>query len=234
MSKNNGEILIEIVRDNTKNMDTLDSPQPNRAGSNVRGEPRTLGKMKPLTAAEDRKADKVRAERKEASRMVSLANKRLRRLEEKGYTNSPAYKATDGYFSVRGKNQAEVQKMMREMDKFINATTSTIRGTNAYAKEIAANTGVKYDNLKQLQKMIPKFFELSSKVEQYLRNVEDMASAIDYNQIWEQVNVYVQENKVDLSQAKGDIDGMIEHVANALKEYETTETVNNVTFRLKK
>ena len=233
MSKKDDEILIEIVRDNTKNKDTLDSPQPNRAGKDVR-EPRSHGKMAAVTAAQDKKADKVRAERKEASRLVSLANKRLRRLEEKGYTNSPAYRATNGYFSIRGKSQTEVQAIMREMDKFINATTSTIRGTNAYAKEIAANTGVKYDNLKQLQKMIPKFFELSSKVEQYLRTVEDMASAIDYNQIWEQVNVYVQENRIDLSQAEGDIDGMIKHVADALKQYETTETVNNVTFRLKK
>lgn len=233
MSKKDGEILIEIVRDNTKNKDTTDSPQPNRAGKDVR-EPRSHGKMAAVTAAQDKKADKVRAERREASRLASLANKRLRRLEEKGYTNSPAYRATNGYFSIRGKSQTEVQAIMREMDKFINATTSTIRGTNTYAKEIAANTGVKYGNLKQLQKMIPKFFELSSKVEQYLRTVEDMASAIDYNQIWEQVNVYVQENKIDLSQAEGDIDGMIKHVANALKQYETTETVNNVTFRLKK
>ena len=182
----------------------------------------------------DEKAQKVFEERAEARRLVSLANKRLRRLEEKGYTNSPAYQATNGYFSVRGKNQAEIQAMLREMNKFINAATSTIRGTNNYAKELAKNTGVKYKNMADLQRKIPKFFELSSKVEQYLRNVEDMASAIDYNQIWEQVNVYVKDNSIDLSKAEGDIDGMIKHISNALKKYEETNTVAGTTFRLKK
>lgn len=158
----------------------------------------------------------------------------MRRLEEKGYTNSPAYQATNGYFSVRGKSQAEIQALIREMNKFIGAATSTIRGTNNYAKELAKTTGVKYKNMRDLQRKIPKFFELSSKVTQYLRNVEDMASAIDYNQIWEQVNVYVSTNSIDLSKADGDIEGMIKHISNALKKYEETNTVAGTTFRLKK
>lgn len=180
------------------------------------------------------KAQKVFDERAEARRLVSLANKRLRRLEEKGYTNSPAYQATNGYFSVKGKSQAEIQALIREMNKFIGAATSTIRGTNNYAKELAKTTGVKYKNMADLQRKIPKFFELSSKVEQYLRNVEDMASAIDYNQIWEQVNVYVSTNSIDLSKAEGDIEGMIKHISSALKKYEETNTVAGTTFRLKK
>lgn len=182
-----------------------------------------------------KKAEKVFDERAEARRLVSLANKRMKRLEEKGMTDNPAYKATGGkYFSVRGKSQAEVQHLLREIDKFINAKTSTVRGTNAYLKEMAANTGVVYDNLTDLKKMTPKFFELSSKIEQYLRNVEDMASAIDYNQIWEQINVYVKENEIDLTKAQGDIDEMIKHVATALKKFEEKETVAGTTFRLKK
>ena len=182
-----------------------------------------------------KKAEKVFDERAEARRLVSLANKRMRRLEEKGMTDNPAYKATGGkYFSVRGKSQAEIQHLLREIDKFIAAKTSTVRGTNAYLKEMAANTGVVYKNLTDLKKMTPKFFELSSKIEQYLRNVEDMASAIDYNQIWEQINVYVKENEVDLTKAQGDIDEMIKHVATALKKFEEKETVAGTTFRLKK
>ena len=99
---------------------------------------------------------------------------------------------------------------------------------------MAVNTGVKYKNLQDLRAKATKFFELSSKVEQYLRNVEDMASAIDYEQIWEQVNVYVDTNRIDLANAKGDIDGMIKHVVQALKQYEDKNTVQGVTFRLKK
>lgn len=193
-----------------------------------------LNQGKTLKAAQQ-KAKKVFDERAEARRLVSLANKRMRRLEQKGMTDNPAYKATGGkYFSVRGKTPQEVQRLMREIDKFINAKTSTVRGTNAYLKEMAENTGVVYDNLTDLKKMTPKFFELSSKIEQYLRNVEDMASAIDYNQIWQQINVYVKENEVDLTKAQGDIDEMIKHVSTALKKFEEKETVAGTTFRLKK
>lgn len=181
------------------------------------------------------KAEKVFNERAEARRLVSLANKRMRRLEAAGMTENPAYKATGGKpFSVRGKTQTEIQRLLREIDKFINAKTSTVRGTNNYLKEMAENTGIAYDNLKELKEMTPKFFELSSKIEQYLRNVEDMASAIDYNQIWQQVNIYVKDNEIDLTQAQGNIDEMIKHVANALKKFEETETVAGTTFRLKK
>ena len=228
MAKNDDKIELEIIRQSTSSRTTTNS---NDVLKDIKAH---YAHVERVNKKAREQAQKLRAERQEASRLASLANKRLKRLEEKGYTNSPAYKATNGYFSVRGKSQAEVQAMIREMNKFINATTSTIRGTNKYAKEIAENTGIKYNNLKQLQKMIPKFFELSSKIEQYLRNVEDMASAIDYNQIWEQVNVYVQDNKIDLSIAEGNIDAMIKHVADALKQYNKTTTVSGTTFRLKK
>jgi len=233
MSRKNDDLIVEIVNDRTKNKDTRDSPTPNKAGSKVR-EPRSRGKIAAVTAAQDKAADKVRSERKEASRLVSLANKRLRRLEQKGMTDNPAYVKSGGYFSIAGKNQRETQAELRRLDKFINAVTSTVRGTNSYLKDMAQNTGVQYKNLTDLRAKSKQFFELASKTEQYLRTVEDMASAIDYNQIWQQINVYVKENKVDLSLAQGDIDGMIKHVSQALKKFEDTTTVNSVTFRLKK
>lgn len=228
MAKNDDKIGIEIVSSTKKTTTTTDPKQVKRDIKNFHDNVNKVDRK----AAE--KINKIRAERQEASRLASLANKRLRRLEQKGLIDSPAYKATNGYFSVRGKSQAEVQSMLRELDKFINAKTSTVRGVNNYVREIASNTGVKYKNLKDLQSKIPKFFELSSKVEQYLRNIEDMASAIDYNQIWQQINVYVADNKIDLSQAGGDIDGMIKHVSNALKKFEETTTVAGTTFRLRK
>ena len=190
--------------------------------------------VKKVNAKIDEQREKVRAERKEVSRLVSLANKRLRRLEEKGYTDNPAYVKSGGYFSIKGKNHNETQKELARLNRFINATTSTIRGTNNLLKEMAANTGVKYKDLQDLRAKAAKFFELDSKVRQYLRTVEDMASAIDYKQIWEQVNIYVDTNRIDLAAAKGDIDGMIKHVVKQIKAYEDKNTVQGVSFRLKK
>lgn len=230
MSKNDDKIELEIINISSTGSRKLNSLS--EVKSSIHEHTRNLAKGH---KAAQEKAEKVKAERREASRLASMVNKRLKRLEANGLENSPAYKAVSGkHFSVRGKSQAEVQAMMREMKKFIAARTSTIRGINAYAKEMAETVGLKYNNLKQLQKMLPKFFELSSKVEQYLHNVEDMAGAIAYHEIWEQVNVYVQDNKIDLAMAEGDIDAMIKHVAEALKQYNTTTTIAGMMFRLKK
>lgn len=230
MSKNDDKIELEVIKLSSSTARELHSLS--EVKSSIIEHTKNLSKGHQAALE---KAQKVKAERREASRLASLVNKRMKRLEANGLENSPAYKAVSGkHFSVRGKSQAEVQAMMREMKKFIDARTSTIRGINAYAKEMAETVGLRYSNLKQLQKMLPKFFELSSKVEQYLRNVEDMAGAIAYHEIWEQVNVYVKNNEIDLSMAEGNIDAMIKHVAEALKQYNTTTTIAGTMFRLKK
>lgn len=107
------------------------------------------------------------------------------------------------------------------MRGFIDSESSTVRGYNKVLKEMAANTGIKYKNLTELREAAPKFFELTSKVEQYLRTVEDMASAIGYQQIWEAVNEYVRENKIDLGDASANIDEMIQRVSDAIANYES-------------
>lgn len=175
--------------------------------------------------------DKVREYRREASRKASVANKRLQRLEKNNLTDSPAYqqyiKSGGGRFGVKGKSYNEIQREVSRLDKFLNSQTSTIKGINTNLKEMAANTGIKYKNLTDLRAKASKFFELASKVEQYLRTVEDMASAIGYQKIWEQVNVYVQKEKKTLENADDDIDQMIKDVTKALKEYEDPIKVRN-------
>lgn len=165
----------------------------------------------------------INAYRKEASRLVSLANKRVQRLELNGLTDSPAYKAyiaSGGKFGVKGKSHNELQKEVARLNRFINATTSTIRGVNKTLKEMADNTGIRYRDLKELRAKSSKFFELANKVEQYLRTVDDMASAIGYQKIWETINQYVQRGDINLDGADNDVDGMVEVVTKAIKEYE--------------
>lgn len=158
--------------------------------------------------------------RKEVSRLSSMANKRLKRLENAGLTHSPAYKkwlAEGGQkFGVKGKTINEVQAELARLRNFINSKTSTIRGLNATLKEMAANTGMKYSNIKELHAKSEKFFELASKVEQYLRTVEDMASAIGYQKIWEAINQYVEATEADLTNSSIDIDRMTAIISDAL------------------
>lgn len=173
------------------------------------------------------KQARVKAYRKEASRLASMANKRLARLEKAGLKDSPAYKkwVEDGAvkFGVRGKTHNQLQQEISRLNRFINAQTSTVRGVNSQLKEMAKNTGIKYSNLQDLRKSASKFFELASKVEQYLRTVDDMASAIGYQKIWTAINKYVTDEKINLASSKSDIDSMIDRVASALKEFDKEE-----------
>lgn len=184
----------------------------------------------------DKKVERIRAFRREASRLVSMANKRLIRLEANKLTDAPAYQklveimGTKPRFGIRGKSYNEVQREVSIMRQFLNAKTSTVRGANRVLKEMARNTGIKYKNLKELRSKAKQFFELASKIEQYLRTVDDMASAIGYQRIWEQINTYVKEQRIDLSKAENDIDRMVYEITEALREYDKPISINEGNF----
>ena len=175
------------------------------------------------------KAERIKEYRKEASKLAAIANKRIARLEKNGLENTPAYqgylKSGGGKFSVKGKDHNELQKEVARINALIKAQTSTVRGTNQYLKGIAKDTGVKYKNLKELQVKADEFFKLSSMIEQYLTTVEDMASAIGYQKIWESINVYVKDNKINLAETNLSIEEMTETIAKAIAEYENPEYV---------
>lgn len=180
------------------------------------------------------KAMKIVEYRREASRLSSIANKRIARLENNELKDSPAYQRyiKDGgaRFGVRGKSFNEVQSEVARLNRFLNSQTSTIKGVNNVLKEMASNTGIKYNNIKELRAKAPKFFELASKTEQYLRTVEGMGAAIGYNKIWEAINEYTEAQGIDLADGKLNIDQMVNAVTKALTEYDTpvkTETGNN-------
>ena len=177
------------------------------------------------------KRERMRKFRTKASRLVSMANKRLVRLEGNELTDSPAYEKLVGddgekpRFSIRGKDYNEVQREVAKMNRFLNAQTSTIRGANRVLKEMAKNTGIKYKNLKELRSKASQFFELASKVEQYLRTVDDMASAIGYQKIWEAVNNYVKDSGREIEGAQKSIEQMTSEIAEAIKEAKKKEYI---------
>jgi predicted RNase H-like nuclease (RuvC/YqgF family) len=160
-------------------------------------------------------------ERAEIRKLMATANKRIDRLEKNNLQSSPAYQKwlADGEvrFSVKGKTHNELQKEVSRLKRFLESETSTVRGVNRTLKEMARNTGIKYKNLKDLRSKSAKFFELASKVEQYLRTVDDIASAIGYQKIWEAINKYVKDKQGTLDGGSGDIDQMVKTVTDMLK-----------------
>ena len=180
-----------------------------------------FGTISKLDFSDYMKAGEVKENRKKISRLVSLANKRLKRLENAGLNDSPAYQkwveAGAEKFSVKGKDHNELQRELSRLKNFIESETSTVRGVNNVLKQMAQNTGIEYSNMQELKDNAKTFFELSSKVEQYLRTVDDIASSIGYQKIWESINQYVKDERITLKDAKMNIDQMIKVVTDMLK-----------------
>lgn len=178
------------------------------------------------------KEKRIRAYRKEVSRKAAIANKRLARLESKGMTSSPAYQSwLDGggqKFTIRGKNYNQVQSELARINTYLESATSSIRGANRVVKEMMKNTGVKidYKDLEDVQKKTKKFFEISSKVEQYFRTVEDRASSIGYQKIWQAVNKYIEEQRGGVLDSERSVDDISNSIVKAMKEWDKKEHFN--------
>ena len=135
--------------------------------------------------------------RQEASRKVSMANKRLKRMEEQNLTMSPAYKKwiDEGgqKFGIRGKSTQEVRAEVARLNKFLNQTTSTVRGTKKYLTNVAEQVGItNYNSFQSLNSQLKDFFEVSERVREYLKNSKEVSVSIGYKKIWEQVNEYAE------------------------------------------
>ena len=157
--------------------------------------------------------------RQEARRLVSLANKRLKRIEQQGLTQSPAYKkyVEDGKqkFGIKGKSTEEVKQEIARMNGFIKKQTSTVRGTKQYLDNVANSVGITdFDNYKDLQNQLNTFFRGVDKVRDYLRNSKEVSVAIGYSKIHEVVSDYVEEvgNNLD------SIDDLVEEMAGKVIE----------------
>ena len=161
------------------------------------------GKLKVTKTSTEEQARKqrIRQLKQEISKKASMANKRLKRLENNDLTNVPAYRQyVQGggvKFSVKGKSYNELQAELPRVNHFINSKTSTVRGTNSVLKEIANTAKIKYNNLSELYSNVNQFFSLATKVEDYLNATGQTALAIGYQRVWEAINKYVeQEGKI--------------------------------------
>ena len=151
-----------------------------------------------------------RALRAETSRLASMANKRLKRLEEQNLVDTPAYKKwiDDGgqKFGVRGKTMNEVKAETARLNNFLQKTTSTVRGAKKNMENIAHEIGVvKWENYKDLQNKLNTFFDVSSKVKEYLYNTKEIGVAIGYKAIWDIVGNYVSEMETGMTDTENDV-----------------------------
>lgn len=165
--------------------------------------------------------------RAEARRLVSMANKRIRRMNKNGL-DTPAMRALqkDGIaaFSVKGKTFNEVQAEYYRMQRFLNDATSTVKGANEMLKTMADNIGFKYKKIKDIQAYAKQFFDLAERIKQYLKQTETAANALNYRKIWTSINEYVQESNIELTGAETDLQELAEIIGNKLGIVEAEES----------
>ena len=100
-------------------------------------------------------------------RLVSAANKRLRRLQKAKLTNTPAYSYvmdSGGFFSVKEKNEKEIQKELTRLRGFLSpdVTTNTVRGARKVENRVKAKFEF-YTTDAKGRKTLKKFTETQRK-----------------------------------------------------------------------
>lgn len=169
----------------------------------------------------DKLKAKEKAERAEARRLVSMANKRLRRLEQQNLQDTPAYKSwyNNGAvkFSVKGKNHKEVKHEMSRINKFLNQVTSTVTGAKTNLKDIANRINITtWDNFDDLQKRISDYYELSNRVLELARITRNWAESFNYEKVGEIVAEYMEEVNGQVTKSDEEILMLANRVAKAV------------------
>lgn len=171
-------------------------------------------------------SDKYKELRAEVSRMSSMANKRLDRLENNNLTMLSAYQAWEQNgsirFSVKGKDYNQLQAEFWRLKNFLDDRTSTVREANAFLREMAENTGIQYNGLEDLKNKSARFFELAEKIREYNQAIGQAAQALDYQKIWQQINTAVQQDALDLSEAVSS-DEQLERFLDFMKDVQPVE-----------
>jgi hypothetical protein len=147
-------------------------------------------------------SDEYKKLKAETSRLSSMANKRIKRLESNELTELPAYKSwyDNGHikFSVKGKDYNQLQSEFWRLKRFLDDKTSTVRQANSFLKEMAQNTGIKYNGLSDLKSKSKQFFDLAEKIKQYYQSANQSAIALDYQKIWQQINTQIKQGVIEI------------------------------------
>lgn len=170
---------------------------------------------------------------KDFNKLVSKANKRLRRLEKKGWKTGAYKKAKETGGSFHNKRGASYHEKAREYQRvknFLNSKTSTVRGSTKVVKDMLSRTGLSdmiddtpdtimttdiEDGGDGSTNVINKFFDIASMVDEYLEN--HRGAKISSDEIWRSIHdTYLSGYDVDFSDV--DPDEMVGNVVRKLHE----------------
>lgn len=153
-------------------------------------------------------SEKQRELSKEVSRLAAIANKRIKRLEQANI-NSPALNnwrnSGAQKFGVVGHNQSyqSLQSEYWRVKNYLDSATSTVTGAKKVLSQIASNIGF---SGKITNELASQYFRLAEKIKEYYKMAGQSAKALDYQQIWHEINELVEISGEVLSENEDDID----------------------------
>ena len=152
------------------------------------------------------------------NKLVSKANKRLRRLAKKGWKTRAYKKAvqTGGKFhNRRGASYKEKAREYQRVKNFLNSETSTVRGSKKVLKQMLSRTGLEdivggdpdtimtseeVENGDGSITLVNKFFDIASMVDDYVEN--NRGVKISSDEIWRSIHdTYLAGYEDDFSDA---------------------------------
>ena len=177
------------------------------------------------------------------NRLVSMANKRYRRLAKRGWKTQAYKKAkkTGGQFhNKRGASYKEKAREYQRVKNFLHSKTSTVRGSKSVLKDMLSRTGLgdmvddtpeqimtteEKDNGDGSVSIINKFFDVASMVDDYLDN--NRGVKISSDEIWRSIHdTYLSGAEDDFSEK--DADEIMGNVVRKLhNDYLKNHTSNN-------
>lgn len=167
--------------------------------------------------------------RKVSTRLMSAANKRLKRLgQSKGGRQSPAYQAQmkrGGKFSVKGKNLQQLRQEWSNMRSFMGKKTGSLGGWNKFKREqkerLEDRTGVKMD-----EKQESHFWETYRKVEESHGDLRAIYG--DSTRIQTYVANRIAEGKTE-DEALQEVDAFLDHEYERMMQDEQEEDEEDYT-----
>lgn len=165
--------------------------------------------------------------RRRVSRLATNANKRLARIEKNEVENTPAYKAVVDQkgerprFGVKGKTNMEVAREFWQLQRFLSAKTSTIKGIRRVAEDTAKTLGTPFKKgtpIKTLVVQSANYFALADTIQEYLNKIHRSAMALDYNRIFNAVNTVIARDKTELANLRNDGKAIADTMQATLKE----------------
>lgn len=157
--------------------------------------------------------------RKEIQRLVNLANKRVERLRNNELTMTSAYRQYFNYrygqkFSVKGKTKQELYAEVMRLTKFLNDSTSTVRGAISEARKMMI--GAKKAKVAVVKNFIDRYGELIENAKHIFKKTEEAGNAINYAKLKKVVDQYIKENYDTFTQSEDYLEKALDYIESAL------------------